>query len=163
MGALAAGIDECAQLLHRALSVQMLNSVRLALNLALVPPLITVFEEQDYADCMLLCRAIRKAIPHMRLALSKKESSVLKKELTAALLAVESAITRAVIAEAHGEECPRVAGISVYLPRFEVHPSYRGTLWHEKHPAWGEFLTSYRHGRSSIMQAIEYAAISRAN
>lgn len=153
-------IDRCAELLNRALSVQYLNSVRAALNKYVKPPTVTVFEERDYADLMLVSRAIRSAIPDMRFTLNAKDSTTLKKQMTAALLALEAAITRAVIAEVHGSACPRVAGISIYLPRWDIHSSYRATLWHELHPAWGKFITSYRLGRSSMMHGMEHAAIS---
>lgn len=154
MYAVAEGIEKVGKLLTYALSVQYLNSVRLALNLRLLPPAVSYFEERDYADLMMVSRAIRAAIPSMRFTLNTVQSTQLKKDLTAALTALERAISQAVVVEVHGSAYKNVAGISIYLPRYDMHASYPLTLWHSLYPSWANFIANYRLSRSLMMHGI---------
>lgn len=154
MHAVADSIEKVGKLLAYALSVQYLNSVRLALNARLLPPMVSYFEERDYADLMMVSRAVRAAVPSMRFTLNNAQSTKLKKDLTAALLALESAIPKAVVAEVHGSAYKNVAGISIYLPRYDIHASYPLTLWHTSYPSWANFIANYRLARSLMMHGI---------
>lgn len=154
MADVAEGIEKVGHLLSYALRVQYLNSVRLALNLRLLPPQVSYFEERDYADLMMVSRAIRAAVPSMRFTLSSEATSELKKNLIAALRDLESAIARAVVAEVHGTAYKNVAGLSIYLPRYDMHASYPLTLWHAAYPSWGSFIANYRLGRSLMMHGM---------
>lgn len=154
MKAVADAVEKIGQMLTYALSVQYLNSVRLALNFRLLPPAVSYFEERDYADLMMVSRAIRAAIPSMRFTLNNTQSMYLKKNMTTALFALEAAISKAVVAEVHGSAYKNVAGISIYLPRYDMHASYPLTLWHLSYPSWANFIAHYRLSRSLMMHGI---------
>ncbi len=136
---LETNIDEVSALLVDCIKNQIGNSVKNTIKLCGSPSLCTHFDEPSYKDLDHFYRNLLEGLRKFNLTspdLTKKITAQLKALLEEGRLLIQDSI----IANMVGKNLSNAKGITIYLPKDRIHPSYRRTLFAESNH-WMYLLT----------------------
>lgn len=131
-------VDEVSMLLLECLKNQTSNSVKHTIKLCSSPPLCTHFDEPSYKDLDHLYCNLLEGLSKFNLT-SQELTKKLTSQLRTSLEEGRQLIKESVIANVVGKNLRNAKGITIYLPKIRIHPSYRKTLFAENNH-WIYFL-----------------------
>lgn len=127
---LEANVHNVSVLLLECLKNQTGNSVKNTIKLCSSQPMCTHFDEPSYKDLDHFYGNLLEGLKKFNLSssdLTKKSTSQLKTLLEEGRLLIQESV----IANTVGKNLRNAKGITIYLPKDRIHPSYRRTLFAE--------------------------------